>query len=382
MSEEIPSFFFIRCENLDFKSQFITACRKVFHGKPDRENPDFYYIFTEVARYQLFFVGEEISCPDEYLNNPIFEISDKDNLLYNSASDVNRLYVHFCITDQPERSKREGNFFTLPFSEISLTNVQSAMTYFLMLNECFPYQLHLNNDLSEECCILLKCLFRSLDHNFKGRISLSDISEYNYCIFGYHLSLDDLSSIFQILHEGDEPAFVNSVKTMSISFDEFLIIMQHLKSFGYGHVVYKFIFSMDFHKYMSPLNKYQLDGKPKSLNKTAEKFLTMIYNDFPNQPTRNELIELFIPNGGAPQKLTNLRIIELEDWIDMWNSWFLSEPDEVVRNLLAFGYPISLINEAFNLEQEKPMAPVAAFSAAFTTLALGVGIFLFQKRHR
>lgn len=379
---DIPSSFFVRCETPNLQSEFIVACKKLFHGKADRENPDFYYIFTEKNRYQLFFALDEDAEQNEYSQYPVLDISSEDNSFFNPKIDANRLYVHFCITDEPKRAKREDNLYTLPFSEISLTNIQSAMTYFLMLNECFPYGLHLNNNFSDECCILLKRLFRSLDLNLNGRVSLSAISEYNYKIFGYALSLDDLSTIFQILHEGDEPAFLSSVKTMSISYDEFFIVMQHLKSLGFGHVIYKFIFNFDFHIYMNPMNHYQLSGKPKSLSKSAKKFVSMIFNDFPNQPSRTQLIDLFVPNGGAPQKLTNLRIVELDDWIDMWDSWFLSEPDEVVRNLLAFGFPVSMINEAFDIEQEKPIAPVAAISAALTTIAVGAGLFFFQRRHK
>lgn len=379
---DIPSSFFVRCETPEIKSEFTLACKKLFHGKADRENPNFYYIFTEKLRYQLFFDLEESPDPNDYSNYPVLDISSEDNSFFIPQNDSDRLYVHFCITDQPKRAKREGNLYTLPFSEISLTNIQSAMTYFLMLNECFPYRLHLTDDFTDDCCILLKRLFRSLDRNLNGRVSLSDISAHNYEIFGYNLSLEDFSAIFQILHEGDEPAFLSSVKTMSISFDEFFIIMQHLKSLGYGHVIYKFIFSFDFPIYMNPMSHYQLSGKPKSLNKSAKKFISMIYNDFPNQPSRTQLIDLFTPNGGAPQKLTNLRIVELEDWLDMWDSWFLSEPDEVVRNLLAFGFPITLINDAFDIEQEKPIAPVAAISAALTTIAVGAGLFFLQRRHR
>lgn len=379
---DIPTSFFVRCETPDIKSEFITICKKLFHGKPDRENPNFYYIYTEKLRYQLFFAIEETVEQNEYSQYPVLDISNEENSFFDPKVDSSRLYVHFCLTDQPKRAKREENRYVLPFSEISLSSIQSTMTYFLMLNECFPYGLHLSNEFSEDCCILLKRLFRSLDRTLNGRISLSDISQYNYKIFGYNLSLEDFSSIFQILHEGDEPAFVSSVRTMSISFDEFLTIMQHLKSLGYGHVIYKLIFSLDFPHYMNPMNHYQFNGKPKSLNKSATKFVSMIYNDFPNQPTRNQLIDLFIPNGGAPQKLTNLRIIELEDWVDMWNSWFLTEPEEVVRNLLAFGFPISLVEEAFNVEQDKPIAPVAAISAALTTLAVGAGLFLLQRRHK
>ncbi|OHS96639.1 hypothetical protein TRFO_37135 [Tritrichomonas foetus] len=376
---DIPNSFSVRCQTPDYKSKFLSVCHKLYHGRADSENNLIYYIYAQKITYQFHFDDS-----DQDSTIPILHICDEENLIpHGTVKD--RLCLQFCVCGDASsnRKPKEDKFMvTLYHNDITLATVQSTINYFLMLNECFPYQLHLRQELSEECTILLKRLFRSLDVNFSRRISLQSLSELNFQIFGVHLSDDDLSSIFQVLHEGDEPAFVDTVKTMTISSDEFLKIMEHLQMTGYGHTVYKFMFSSDYYLYLNPNNTYEIQGKIIELNTPAQNFITSLYSDFPDQPTREQLIELFLPNGGAPARLTNLRMVREADWLDMWNNWFRSEPNEVARHLLAFGFPSKMIQEAFTIEPEQTVAPVAVTAAGLTAIAFGLGFLLMQFRRR
>ena len=373
---DIPTTIVVRCQDDELKNKFINNCRKIFHGKFMNESQTNYIIFVYDKQYQLNF------CNDEYEHDfSVLAISDEENVICYENDDKN-IFVHFCIANEQKKSFQDKSKFIVYHTEINAESVQSTVTYLIMLNDCFPYGLHLRNNLSEECVILLKRLFKSLDTQLCGRISLTALSELNYELFGSHLSDDDLSAIFQVLHEGDEPAFIDTVKTMTISSDEFVSVMEYLKHNGYGHVIFKYMFSTDYYHYLNPSKHFEFVGKPIDLAKPAEKFIRLLYEDFQDQPTREQLIDLFIPNGGAPQRLTNLRMVRESDWLEMWKTWFRAEPNEVMRNLLALGFPTSLIESSYTVEQETQIAPVALTTAVLTSVALGLGFILLQFRKR
>lgn len=377
MLYEIPTSFIVRCQEEE-QNQFLVACRKLFHAKLNPIYSFMYIVIINQNKYDLVLNSED---PNNKELVPLIFLSDEDRFNYTNKN-PSQLVVHICLTDQIRDSKFEKNIFTLYYPSISLSTVESFMTYITMLNDCFPYGLHQRGELSHDCCILLKHLFRSLDDNFKGKIPLSTLSLQNFNIFGVHLSAEDYYSIFQIIREGDEPKFIDAVRTMTISFDEFLQIMQHLKSSGYGHVIYLYMFSTDYYKYMNPCHNYEINGQLLSLSDKAFQFIKMLYNEFQELPSPRELIEMFLPNGGAPQRLTNLKHISEEVWVEMWEAWFRAEPYEVARNLLAFGFPISDANQPFNIKQEQNVSPVTIGIACLTGLAATGGFMLMKMKKK
>ncbi|KAH0790679.1 hypothetical protein GPJ56_005420 [Histomonas meleagridis] len=229
--------------------------------------------------------------------------------------------------------------------------------------------------MSPLCAEYLRRFFRSLDTDFDGKIFLSDLSAQNNKVFGCDFSDEDYCSIFQIIN-GSTPLYVSTVKSLRISFESFFKLMQYLIDEGYTHVVYKLIHSTEFHNYLSNQTQFVFHT-PAVLNSNGTKFVRSLFDGLSDNPSRDEVLELFALQGGAPQRFVNMRRINIKDWVNAWHDWFRLEPSEAAHHLLAFGFPKEKLLQSIGYETQSsnPLLPivvtgVVTVAAAFSFLYL------------
>jgi hypothetical protein len=245
-----------------------------------------------------------------------------------------------------------GNVAIFCHRQLSEPVLRSTLIYASMLNDCFPFSLHLPTPLTPVTRDCLKRVFRSLDSDFNSMISLADLSNFNSAIFGAELSSNDLICIFRLLQEA-EPLQIDAA-TYLITFDEFERLCQHLVSFGYGHVVFNLIENSLFHKFIDSQFRYVFSGEPsRMISDQIGIFVSRIFTEFPEFPIHKQLVDVFAMQGGAPVRVLTTRFASVDDWIRFWVDWCVLEPNEAARNLLALGFPIEKVNEAFGVVPEE-----------------------------
>jgi LPXTG-motif cell wall-anchored protein len=165
----------------------------------------------------------------------------------------------------------------------------------------------------------------------------------------------------------------------------FLSLCQDLIQRGFGHVVLRFIEGAGFHQYLDPTHRFLFSGTPsRVLSPESKAFVVNLLAEFEDVPNRQQVEELFQLQGGVPHRITNAKTLNHEEWIEIWTDWSRGEPEEAARNLLALGFPPSLVGIAFGVREEENGgigAMEVVLAVAGLALILG-GVFLFVSRKR
>lgn len=366
----------LKCPDMGLRSAFIGTIEKIYHGKQDSVHQQIYH----------FTIGRDVC--DLMIN---FEDLDHQatvilvlNHEYNETLVKTERPCVFCqITPEKVKPKIIDNIHLISFDKIAHGTVQALLTYLIIYNDCVPFDLHLRKPMIPYTLDLLKRAFRSFDFNCEGTICLSDFSEIHRQIFGSNLSSEDMSSIFQVLNEGSEPLWIETLRSRNISFPDLCILMQHLINQGYGHIVYEFIKFSPFHLFLDQNYPYMFNGPTKKLNAYGQKFILGLYHDFNGVPTKEQIEDLFRLSGGTPHRFANMKHFSEKDWVAAWNDWALLEPGNAAKQMLAIGFPVEKINEAFGCESKSAGSTVAAITASVgltAAAALGATLLIFHSR--
>jgi hypothetical protein len=280
-------------------------------------------------------------------------------LMFASTSAVptvnagNRPVVIVRIDGNDRPATVDGNLAMFSYASLTLAVLQNVLSYAAIFNDCFPFGFHQHRGLSPLAVNCLHRVFRSLDTDFDLRISLSDLSRLNEAAFGHRLSVLDFGSIFAILNGGGAPMFADFHRTYTITFEQFLEIAEYLVYHDYGHVLFQFIAKSPFHLYAAEPSPFVFAGAPKrDLSAQCRQFIANLYGEFDNIPSQEEIAEMFELQGGAPMRISNVRFVNAEEWNRVWIEWCVVKPEEAARHLLAFGFPLELIDDAFGVEKD------------------------------
>lgn len=360
--------FLVRSQTPELRDQFIAAFRKLYRAKYVNYSLRILSMSLDGREYTLFF--DEIH--EDYALN-IFILNEEDYAIDDDGKPSVTLVIRSGID---KNTKSHDNDFVFFDESISTNSVRYIFTYAVMLNDCYPFGLHLKKEIKGLCLEYLRRFFRSLDYDFDGKIFLSDLSKQNKKVFGVDFSDNDYCSIFQIIN-GSTPLYVENVKTLAISFENFMTLMQHLVNEGYSHVVYKLMMSTDFQNYFGKENEF-IFTEPVNLNINGYKFLSEVYNDLGDNISYQNVLALFSLQGGPPPRFTNLRKIDMDDWINIWKDWFRLEPAEAAYHLLAFGFPMSKLIETLGYQNQKSSSLIPIIATGGIAL-IGVCSFLYLK---
>jgi hypothetical protein len=258
--------------------------------------------------------------------------------------------------------------------------LHSVFSYAAVLNDCLPFGLHLRRSLSPLCVSCLRRVFRSLDFDFDSRVLFSDFSDFHSSVFGNRLSLSDCVSIFRIM-TGADPRHPSQLLTASFTFDQFIEFAKYLVLQGDGPILFKLINASTFHRFLAPDRIYLFEGAPaRELSRSCRAFVRELYQELNEVPSGEDVARLFDIQGEPPTRISNMRSFELSEWVRVWADWCASEPGQAARNLLAFGFPIEKVDEAFGIvAPPKTIPAVAIGGVGLVVLTASVAAMLYGR---
>lgn len=358
----------VECNNFEIRRAILQILETSF-GLIKQSTPNAFLMNINGGKYSLFINPETRTGLTIFFMESMMRMNIKEPAIIA------------LIGEDGEPESKDG-LYIIKSKTIDLGFLRALFCYASMLNDCLPFSLHLKRPISPLTENCLRRVFRSLDADFDGRISLADLSELNYKAFGQRLSGDDLLAIFKILNEG-EPLYLDTLRTYMLDIDQFEAFMSAMTIRGYGHSVFKLIEACEFPRYMFEVFKVTFKGKTNGkMGNDVSKFVTMMYNEFPDPPSHEQVMNLFKLQGGAPVRVRNTKHFTLGEWVRLWSEWCIIEPSEAARHLLAFGFPVSKLKEAFGVVEEEKGYAVPAIAAIGTISSVVGGLVLYFSRRR
>jgi hypothetical protein len=290
-----------------------------------------------------------------------------------------RLSLHVCLgIPAPPRVSDLSVVFS--YDALTPDVLSSVFSYAVLLNDCFPFGLHLRRPLSQLTVRCLRRVFRSLDSDFDSRVSFSDLSDFHSRIFGHYLSLSDVLSVFRIMNDADA-RHPSQVLAATFSFQQFVDFAQFLVNQGDGPIVFRLIECASFHHFLSAENPYLFEGTPpREMGEKIQRFVRGLYEELDEAPSRTDVIGLFGMQGEPPTRISNMRSLEMSEWIRVWCDWWATEPGQAARNLLAFGFPLDQIDEALGVETKTGGLPVATIGGlGLAAVAVSIAAMVFGR---
>ena len=361
----------IRCSDMETRHSLVRNLQDLFNLKQSRESSHIFSARIDGTEYVV-----SLNTDDRPSALIVFVTEAEPDIKVEEGRPT------IVVKLGKEDAFTEGTLAVFSVEELDKSNLRSIIAYATMMLDCAPFGLQLRqfmSPLAKEC---LKRLFRSLDLDFDGRISLKALSDFNFEVFGSYLSSCDLLAIFCLLNEG-EPLYVDTIRTYMIEYDQFEAVMQQLVNRGYGHTVFKLLEAADFRRYMFPQFKIEFPGETKrELGEDGLKFLTGLFNEFQEPPTHEEVMNLFKLQGGPPIRMSNTKVFTMREWIRLWTEWCIIEPNEAARNLVAFGFPMSKINDTFGVQEEKQSLPASTVAAVGVLTSIVGGVLMYMRKRK
>lgn len=361
----------IRCMDMDLRNTVVSQLHDLFRMKNNGEST---HQFEMVVDETLFSVTMNVD--DKRAVLLVFLTEDDQ---YSITDDGRPTVVVKLGADE---TTSHGSLVIFGIPQLDKSIMRSIIAYTSMMCDCAPFGLHLRAPLSQLTKDCLRRVFRSLDFDFDGRIGLTDLSEYNFEVFGSHMSSDDLLAVFRLLNEGD-PLYIDTIRTYLIDYEQFEALMQQLVNKGYGHTVFKLIQAGDFRRHMFPEFPIQFNGATKrEMGDDAVKFLTNLFQEFIDTPSHGQVMDMFKLQGGPPIRMSNTKVFTPREWIRVWSEWCILEPNEAARHLVAFGFPLKKINDTFGVvEESRSEFPSSiALLGAVTSIIGGMVMYLRRRK--
>ena len=362
----------LRCSDMEMRQKLVSDMHDLFRMKNNGKSSHQFEMQIDEVPYSA-----TVNVDDRRAVLVVFLSADDPEF----APEDDRSTVVVRITEEPEATCN-GSVAVFGVNALDKSNLRSIIAYASMMCDCAPFGLHLRAPLSALAKDCLKRVFRSLDVDFDGRIGLKDLSEYNCRVFGSHMSSDDLLAVFRLLNEGD-PLYIETIRTYSIDYEQFEALMQQMVNKGYGHTVFKLMEAGDYRKYMFSQFPIVFDGETKrEMGEDAVKFLTRLFQEFMDTPTHGQVMDMFKLQGGPPIRMSNTKVFTPREWIRVWSEWCIIEPSEAARHLVAFGFPLEKIGDAFGVEEVKRSDFPSSVAVLGALTSIIGGVFMFMRRRK